>query len=584
MDILLVNSNNHQFQSAMPLGLMRIATEINRTGRHAVEIVDLPVEADNPIDEFVDAHVGSRPLLFVGLSTMCNTFPRSLSVARSIRAKRPDLKIVLGGPQASSKAAQILERYDFIDCVVKGEAETVLGDLISALEAGVYKSRTGLLFRSDLDRAEGADSFAPLPDLDALADLDYATYPIALADPVYSIEAGRGCPYGCTFCSTKDFFRRRFRLRDPARIVDELSRIKKKCGAKRFDLVHDMFTTNRKLVVSFCDSVLARGLECTWSCSARTDRVDTELLELMYAAGCRSIFFGIETGSQRLQRDILKKLDVEDAAARALEASTLGFDVTASLIIGFPNESREDICDTINLIFRLRALRPKIQTVQVHLLSPLSGTELTTANIQSICFDGHITDMTSVKALSEWERSEIIADRDLFSSFYYFTNREIRRAAYRSMYWILFFMARFETVSKLLWEQLRDETGSALFEAVDSHPIEELDEMEHQQSSYSLPLLRGWLHQFIDSDKIAQNSRPLLHEAVEFDFWRYRAAETDDADVFLSAFDFVEIDRGSADSSTLGDGAQFAYGWSGSNSDRTISRVMVPAAVTQFAT
>src|SRR6266705_6857502 len=78
-------------------------------------------------------------------------------------------------------------------------------------------------------------------------------YPYMHACEIAPLELGRGCPFACTFCSTNDFFRRRFRLKSPAHIVGEMKQIKQTYGIKSFDMVHDMFTVDRKRVVAFCN-------------------------------------------------------------------------------------------------------------------------------------------------------------------------------------------------------------------------------------------------------------------------------------------------------------------------------------------
>src|SRR6185312_1909663 len=133
------------------------------------------------------------------------------------------------------------------------------------------------------------------------------------------------------FCSTNDFFRRNFRLRSPVRILRDMRDLAVSYGLTDFDLVHDMFTVDRRRVVAFCETMIASGENFTWSCSARTDCVDGELLTLMAHAGCRGLFFGIETGSARMQAIIEKDLDLMRAAEIIDTAERLGIGTTVSL-------------------------------------------------------------------------------------------------------------------------------------------------------------------------------------------------------------------------------------------------------------
>ena len=157
-------------------------------------------------------------------------------------------------------------------------------------------------------------------DAPLIADLD--TIPTPAFDlyfdprrpvPDLPVEVGRGCPYGCTFCSTNDFFRRRFRLRSPQAFVAELDALRRRWNARRFEFVHDMFTVDRKRVLELCASLERMTPSVEWYCSGRTDRVDPELLDRMWSAGCRGIFYGVESGSAAVQITIGKRLSLEGA-------------------------------------------------------------------------------------------------------------------------------------------------------------------------------------------------------------------------------------------------------------------------------
>ena len=119
-------------------------------------------------------------------------------------------------------------------------------------------------------------------------------------------------------------------------MIADITFLKNEYGLNYFSLVHDMYTIDRKKVVAFCEDILASGEKFTWGCSARTDCIDDVLLELMARPGCTGIFFGIETGSQRLQEVINKKLDLAEAWQRIECADRNGIKTTVALIAGFP--------------------------------------------------------------------------------------------------------------------------------------------------------------------------------------------------------------------------------------------------------
>src|SRR5260370_6486378 len=206
------------------------------------------------------------------------------------------------------------------------------------------------------------------------------------------LEAGRGCPFACSFCSTNDFFRRRFRIKSPQVLVEQMSSIKSTYGIDTFDLIHDMFTVDRKKVVSFCEAVDESGEELYWGCSARTDCIDDNLIDLMAQNGCVGFFFGIDTGSDRMQALIHKRLNLADAAERIKRTNRRGIRHTVSLITGFPDETKEDLRDTIKFIGE--SLRHQHAEFQLHLLAPLAETPITTEYQDRLVYDDIFSTMS----------------------------------------------------------------------------------------------------------------------------------------------------------------------------------------------
>ena len=265
---------------------------------------------------FAGSYFATRDFDFFGLSTVCSSYPVTLRIAARVKRAHPRSVVVLGGPQASVVDIETMCAFPWIDLVVRGEAEQTLPELVDALGGGrSLGAIPGITFRRQNEIVR--NSAAPLvADLDALPFPAFHLFPDVRHCRHFPLELGRGCPFSCTFCSTNDFFRRNFRLKSPAQMIADMRRVKQTYGISSFELVHDMFTVDRKRVVAFCEALLEarrKDPEDTfiWGCSARTDCVDEELIELMSRAGCRGIFFGIETGSRRMQKVIDKGTGVE---------------------------------------------------------------------------------------------------------------------------------------------------------------------------------------------------------------------------------------------------------------------------------
>jgi hypothetical protein len=168
--------------------------------------------------------------------------------------------------------------------------------------------------------------------------------------------------------------------------------LRSKYHVSKFGLTHDLFTVNRRKVIEFCEYVRPR--QHSWSCSARMDCVNEELLKIMAGAGCHSIYYGVETGSPRLQRVIEKNLDLS-LVHRILDSTVdLGMAATVSLITGYPQEGVEDQGETLDLIGDCLSRYGESDhvDVQLHLLTPEPGTRLLQDFGERLAYDGHISD------------------------------------------------------------------------------------------------------------------------------------------------------------------------------------------------
>ena len=232
-----------------------------------------------------------------GFGTICNTYPLTVRLAQELKRARPDALIVFGGPQATAVDVETLEAFPFVDIVVRGEAEGILPELLDALGSPERLAQVaGISFRGD-GRVVRTPDAPLLPDLDQLPMPAFHLWPDIQELRTVPLEIGRGCPFACTFCSTSRFFRRRFRLKAPERVIGQMISMRKAYCPEHFILIHDAFTVDRGRAAGFCQSLLDSGEQFRWTCSTRTDCVDEPLLALMEAAGCTGVFFGIETGS-----------------------------------------------------------------------------------------------------------------------------------------------------------------------------------------------------------------------------------------------------------------------------------------------
>ena len=413
-----------------PIGILTIASVLEQKGFDFV-LFDL----NQVYYDFVDERVRSDKRNFacyaierlvslnfdvVGFGTICSTYPLTLRLAQSIRDVRPEVTIVMGGPQASAVDIATMKEFDFVDFIVRYEAEESFPELLlslldnqsPALIPGITLKEKGEVVRTE--------SPSVISNLDILPLPAFHLYPYIKEASYIPLEAGRGCPYGCVFCSTNDFFRRKFRLKSPQLLVSQMKYLKGVYGVSSFALVHDIFTVDKKKVEEFCRFLKEdEGEDIFWSCSARTDRVDYELLKVMSDAGCRGIFFGIETGSQSLQKKIKKNLLLSDSISKIDIACSNGLDVAASLITGFPDETIEDCHDTVS--FFVRSLAFENCSPQLNILAPLADTPLYNQYRDKLSFDDIVSDMSHQGwSQDDDDREFIMSYPEVFPNFYAF--------------------------------------------------------------------------------------------------------------------------------------------------------------------
>lgn len=409
-----------------PLGILSLAAVLEDRGLKP-EVVDLNRlyydfrrvhgKDNNGFAEYAASYFDQRRYDFIGFGSVCSSYPVTLRIACEVKRRQPQAVVAFGGPQASSTDIATLNTYQSIDLIVRGEAEQTLPQLLDALAHDQpLDGIQGLTFRR-------GGNVVRTPDAPGIADLDSLPVPAFHLLPDFEkcsfmpLELGRGCPFSCTFCSTNDFFRRRFRLKSPQRMLEEMRRAKAAYGVDTFDLVHDMFTVDRKRVVAFCEALLASPEKFYWGCSARTDCIDEDLIELMASAGCRGIFFGIETGSTRMQKIIDKGLDLNDAAERVRSCSKSRIKTAVSLITGFPEEAKEDLRATVS--FFTDSLRYDYADPQLVILAPLSGTPVQRQHNDELYLEETDSDM-SYRGWDQGpeEKKMIAKHKDIFSNFY----------------------------------------------------------------------------------------------------------------------------------------------------------------------
>ncbi|HEY0319574.1 MAG TPA: radical SAM protein [Pyrinomonadaceae bacterium] len=421
-----------------PLGILSLAAVLEERGVTA-SIIDLNRlyykylgSSEDGVERgdfcsYVIQHLEPMSFDVFGFSTICSSYPLTIRLARGVRSTHTNARIIFGGPQASVVDVQTLREFPFIDFIVRGEAETSLPLLLDAMSDSALNVAhiAGITYKQGAEVVRNPN--APvIADLDSLPMPAFHLYAYTENCSYAPLEAGRGCPFACSFCSTNDFFRRRFRMKSPELLVQQMRVMKDRYGIRSFNLVHDMFTVDKKKVMSFCQALEESGEKFYWTCSARTDCLDDELASEMARTGCLAVFFGVDTGSDRMQSIINKRLNMAEAESRLKLTSRLGIDTTLSLITGFPEETKDDLRETVRLA--ARSLRHPRVELQLHLLAPLAETPITTQYKEQLVYDEIFSDIS----FQGWEqdpeeRAMITEHHDIFPNFYAVPTRWLDR-------------------------------------------------------------------------------------------------------------------------------------------------------------
>lgn len=383
-----------------PLAVAYLAALLQKAG-HYVEVIDalgeglsnsaptvhpklvyrgLPTEA---IIERISADTNA-----IAVSCMFSMeWPHTEDVLLKIHKHFPSLPIIVGGEHATAVYEYILQTCSAVSCVALGEGEETLCEFAEFLEnKKMFGDIAGLAFRANgktvktapRRRIKDLDSL-PLPawDLTPLHAYHEAGYGYGVNRGIsMPILATRGCPYQCTFCSNPLMWTTRYTMRSPQKVLDEIELYLNKYKATNIDFYDLTAILKREWILEFCRGVLKRKLLFTWQLpvGTRSEALDEEVLSLLYASGCRNVCYAPESGSERILKETKKRVHLDSLNTSLKKAKKKGLMVRVSIIIGFPQETRQDIYKTLALIARYAWWG--VDDMGVCAFSPYPGSEL----------------------------------------------------------------------------------------------------------------------------------------------------------------------------------------------------------------
>jgi len=292
-------------------------------------------------------------------------FPTTTPTLRADVAEIARLKARYGapmfcfGPHASTAPAESMARAPEVDGMFVGEPEDAvvqLAGLPSIDRLGDVPSLTwrqhGVVTRHRQHGTYAGFLQTPHP---AWNLLDLTRYALPLVDQPYVIvETSRGCPYSCDFCVAPVHQGHKFRERSATALVDEIERCHRELGVSFFYLWGDTVTLNVKSFTAFCDELIARQLPIQWFGNARADNLtDAAFVHRLKRAGCWMLALGIETESDDVRKDMVKRLERQKIEAAFRNMRQTGIRSFAFFIFGYPGESPDTMEQTVQYAIRL---------------------------------------------------------------------------------------------------------------------------------------------------------------------------------------------------------------------------------------
>ena len=354
------------------------AASLLKHGQEEAKLIDAIAEGSDE-EGLINRARDFKPDLLV-IETSTPSFHNDIRIINHIHGELPQSCVVLCGPHASVFPAQLLKEYPVLDYILFGEYEYTLLELVRALEGPLaLGSIRGLAYRDGgkirLNHPRPAvndlDSF-PWPEREDVPIYRYNDAVAGLPVPNVQMLSSRGCPFKCGFCLWPQtiYGERRYRPRDPVKVMDEMEYLVKHFNFKAVYFDDDTFNADKMHVLDICKQIKERRLRIPWAVMARPDLMDKEMLTQLAQAGLYAVKYGIESADAEVLRSCGKELDLARATENIRLTKKLGIKVHLTFCLGLPGETRESVKKTVGFI---EDLRP--DSLQLSFAVPFPGTE-----------------------------------------------------------------------------------------------------------------------------------------------------------------------------------------------------------------
>jgi len=376
VNVTLVNppypKRAHQHPPLTPLGIAYLGAVLEKNG-YSVDVIDC--QAQKLTHNGFEREIGKHQPKVVGITSTTLTYKSALKTAATAKQVHSNCVTILGGCHATFWDDKALEECPQLDMVVRKEGEYTLLEIVNRLKEnrhiddvlGTTCWKNEKIIRNE-DR----------PYIENLDDLPFPAHHLLplkrlrkQGKVIFPLTTSRGCVYWCNFCTAVRMFGRRYRMRNPKNVVDEIQFLNEKYGATQFTFSDDTFTVDQARVRKICEDVRNRRLKVQWDCETRVDMITRDLLEKMKKAGCIAVWFGVESGCQNVLNSMEKSINLAQTRRAFKWAHEAGLMTIASVILGFPGETKDTAFKTVKFVEELNP-----NDVGYHIATPYPGTPM----------------------------------------------------------------------------------------------------------------------------------------------------------------------------------------------------------------
>ncbi|MDG6927379.1 MAG: B12-binding domain-containing radical SAM protein [Nitrososphaerota archaeon] len=447
VDVLLINPpQNAELRTLLelhgpPMASMYLAGYARAKG-YTPRILDLDME--NMTKEQVTSYVSSLSPRVVGMTAFTSTVKVAYSLLAEIKRALPNALTVIGGPHVTFMPDEALSQ-EGIDVAAMGEGEATLDDLIGTYESGkplegvrgiAYKKDGSMKLNQPRPMIENLDE-VPFPARDLVSYERYRWNGVLEAP----IMTTRGCTFRCQYCSSSEMMGRRYRTRSVQNVIDEIRDVQEKYHVRDIEFIDDTFTLNMKRASEVMKSIVKEKLDVKLALSSRVNTINEDLMQDLKKGGTANMYFGVESGSQRVLDLMQKGIKLEQAASAVNLAKKYNVGVLCSYIVGFPGETPEEMDQTIKFSVKLNS-----DYAQFSILTPFPGTP--------IYYD---LDKKGLIATKDWTLYTVLHPLIKYEAFGYSANLVAKKLtdAYRVFYLRLGYLAKRRYMLPLIMKTIR---------------------------------------------------------------------------------------------------------------------------------